>query len=59
VIFINGGFRSTPTLVIGDGKVKTILTEPSDTQLEEMLLQAGYSLPIRSILTPSERRLNP
>ncbi len=37
VIFINGGFRSTPTLVIGEGKRKLILTEPTNNQLEEAL----------------------
>ncbi len=37
VIFINGGFRSTPTLVIGEGKRKLILTEPTNEQLEETL----------------------
>ncbi len=37
VIFINGGFRSTPTLVIGEGKRKLILTEPTNNQLEEVL----------------------
>jgi mycoredoxin len=36
VIFVNGGFRSTPTLVIGDGKWKTILTEPSDAQVDDL-----------------------
>jgi mycoredoxin len=33
VIFINRGYRSTPTLVIGEGQRKLILTEPSDEQL--------------------------
>jgi mycoredoxin len=42
VIFINGGFRSTPTLVFGDGRLKTILTEPMDEELAEALAQAGY-----------------
>lgn len=42
VMFINGGYRSTPTLVIGDGKLKYVLTEPSDAQLKEMLMRAGY-----------------
>ncbi len=37
VIFINGGFRSTPTLVIGEGKRKLILTEPTNEELEEAL----------------------
>jgi mycoredoxin len=42
VIFINGGFRSTPTLVFGDGRLKTILTEPTDEELAEALDRAGY-----------------
>lgn len=41
VIFINGGFRSTPTLVFGEGKFKLILTEPADGELEEALWWAG------------------
>ena len=44
VIFINGGFRSTPTLVIGDGKHKTILTEPTTTELGEVLTLTGYAI---------------
>ena len=37
VIFINGGFRSTPTLVLGNGKHKTILTEPTPIEIETIL----------------------
>ncbi len=37
VIFINNGYRSTPTLVIGTGKVKTILTEPTNTELDDII----------------------
>jgi mycoredoxin len=44
VIFINGGFRSTPTLVFGDGRLKTILTEPTDEELAGALEHAGYSV---------------
>ncbi len=44
VIFMNGGFRSTPTLVFGEGKFKLIITEPSDDELDNMLRQAGYSV---------------
>lgn len=44
VIFINGGFRSTPTLVFGDGRRKTILTEPTDEELAEALVGAGYAI---------------
>lgn len=42
VIFINGGLRSTPTLVFGDGRHKTILTEPTDEELAEALTRAGF-----------------
>ena len=42
VIFINGGYRSPPTLVFGDGRHKTILTEPTDEELAEALGRAGY-----------------
>jgi len=44
VTFINRGNRSTPTLVLGDGKTKMIVTEPTDDELDQMLTQAGYSL---------------
>ena len=37
VIFINDGNRDTPTLVLGSGRFKSILTEPSDEELEEVL----------------------
>jgi mycoredoxin len=37
VIFINDGFRSTPTLILGTGKHKTILTEPSTNEIESIL----------------------
>jgi mycoredoxin len=41
VMFINGGYRSTPTLVFGKGKIKLIVTEPTDEELEEALGWAG------------------
>jgi mycoredoxin len=44
VIFINGGYRSTPTLVFSSGKFKVIITEPSDEALKRVLLQTGYAL---------------
>lgn len=44
VIFINGGFRSTPTLVFGEGKFKLIVTEPEDDELIRWLTSAGYSV---------------
>ncbi|GAB4462040.1 MAG: hypothetical protein OHK0041_25690 [Anaerolineales bacterium] len=37
VIFINGGYRSTPTLLIGEGKRKMILTEPTNKELDEAI----------------------
>jgi glutaredoxin len=42
VIFINGGQRQTPTLVVGNGNRKTILTEPDDNLLKTILLDSGY-----------------
>lgn len=45
VIFINRGYRSTPTLVFGEGKLKWIITEPTEEELDQVLIQAGYSLP--------------
>ncbi len=37
VLFINKGFRSTPTLVIGDGQRKVVLTEPTNEALDAEL----------------------
>lgn len=42
VIFINGGYRSTPTLVFGEGKLKVVLTEPEDDELARVLADAGH-----------------
>ncbi len=44
VIFINNGYRSTPTLVFGQGNVKIIVTEPAGRQLVQLLAQAGYAV---------------
>lgn len=44
VIFINRGYRSTPTLVLDGGKIKMIATEPTADELDRLLAQAGYSL---------------
>ena len=41
VRFINGGFRSTPTLVFDEGNRKIVLTEPTDEELERELVRAG------------------
>ena len=43
VTFINGGNRSTPTIVFGDGDYKLILTEPTNEALGSALAQAGYA----------------
>ncbi|MEW6086671.1 MAG: glutaredoxin family protein [Chloroflexota bacterium] len=45
VIFINRGYRSTPTLVFGEGKFKIIVTEPTDQELDQVLIRAGHSSP--------------
>lgn len=37
VLFINGGFRSTPTLIFGAGRRRLVLTEPTDEELEAAL----------------------
>lgn len=37
VMFVNNGYRSTPTLVIGKGKCKLILTEPTEAELIAIL----------------------
>jgi len=42
VIFINNGFRSTPTLVLGEKKRKLVLTEPSAKELVKALKEFGY-----------------
>lgn len=44
VIFINRGYRSTPTLVFGEGKFKIIAIEPTDGDLDQVLIRAGYSI---------------
>ncbi|MCW5875604.1 MAG: glutaredoxin family protein [Anaerolineales bacterium] len=43
VIFINGGYRSTPTLVLGEGQRKVLFTEPSNAQLDKVLAQEGIA----------------
>jgi mycoredoxin len=42
VIFINHGYRSTPTLVFGTARRKIILTEPDPGGLTAALVEAGY-----------------
>lgn len=44
VIYTNGGFRSTPTLVLSAGKFKSVLTEPTDDELDMVLKTAGYQI---------------
>jgi mycoredoxin len=45
IVFVNGGYRSTPTLVFGAGKFKLIVTEPTDEELSQAILRAGYPTP--------------
>jgi mycoredoxin len=42
VIFVNKGFRSTPTLVFEAARRKIILTEPDAVELNAALAEAGY-----------------
>jgi len=42
VIFINSGSRSTPTLVVGEGTWKLVVTEPDNQEVDEMVARAGY-----------------
>jgi mycoredoxin len=42
VVFVNGGNRSTPTIVFGDGKFKIVLTEPDGPMLDRALRESGY-----------------
>jgi len=37
VVFINQGYRSTPTLVLDEGKRKIIVTEPTNAELDTLL----------------------
>lgn len=41
VIFINGGNRNTPTLVLSNGKYRFTVTEPTDDELKAWLAQNG------------------
>lgn len=45
VMFVNRGYRSTPTLVFGGGKFKIVVTEPTDQELDQVLIRAGHSIP--------------
>lgn len=45
VLCVNRGYRSTPTLVFGEGKFKIIVTEPTDQELDQVLMRAGHSVP--------------
>ena len=42
VTVVNGGYRSTPTLLIGQGKEKVVITEPTNPELVAILRQIGY-----------------
>ena len=41
VLFINGGYRSTPTLVLDEGRRKVVLTEPTDDELDDIRESMG------------------
>ncbi len=41
VLYVNSGNRSTPTLVVGTGRSRLLLTEPTDEEM--MALIADYS----------------
>jgi glutaredoxin len=43
VRFINDGKRSTPTLVVGSGNWKIIITEPTNQEVDELVRRAGYT----------------
>jgi mycoredoxin len=40
---VNGGNRSTPTLVFGAGRCKRVVTEPTDAELDQILRESGYT----------------
>ncbi len=37
VVFVNEGSRSTPTLVVGAGRKRMLLTEPTDEELRTLV----------------------
>ena len=37
-----GGNRTTPKLVLGDGKRRILLTEPTSAELKDALAQVGF-----------------
>jgi mycoredoxin len=41
VVFVNSGFRSTPTVVLDVGKTKILITEPTNEELQALLERAG------------------
>ena len=42
---INGGNQSTPTVVIGSGRFKRVITEPTNAEIDCLAAEAGYSVP--------------
>ncbi|MCC7448146.1 MAG: glutaredoxin family protein [Anaerolineae bacterium] len=44
VMFINKGYRSTPTLVLDEGKRKIIVTEPTNAELDILLADQSHHL---------------
>ena len=41
VIFINRGNRVTPTLILDDSRVKMIMAEPNDRELDTLIQRLG------------------
>lgn len=46
VIFLNNGYRSTPSLVIGEGRRRTLLVEPTNEELENLVDNKGLKPPV-------------
>src|SRR5687768_8303699 len=42
VVVVNSGYRSTPTLLFGERKLNTLLTEPTDDELKKILSWSGH-----------------
>ncbi|MGN6699778.1 MAG: glutaredoxin family protein [Thermomicrobiales bacterium] len=45
---VNSGYRSTPTRVFGAGRAKRVVTDPTDAELDQVLREAGYTLPAQA-----------
>jgi glutaredoxin len=42
---LNNGYTSTPTIIVGGGNRKLVLTEPTDEELDHALAEYGIMLP--------------